>query len=201
MARAQSAAMVAFTSRFQGKVMRHFKIIGLSLSCAFLLAGFQAASALDSSGKDHSHSHKGYFKPGAAVALSYDYDGETQPGELENITLKLEHYYRDGYISARLLESPDLNIISSQMLSNERLRAGSNFSLPLQLSGTAPGEHYISLEVIHESLDGQHSLRVLSLPIHIGERSKTKSANPPSQKLEQGKEKGLIILNAQEVIR
>lgn len=181
--------------------MQHSKIIGLSLSCAFLLGAFQSASALDSSSKDHSHSHKGYFKPGAAVALSYDYDGETQPGELENITLKLEHFYRDGYISARFLEVADLKIISSQNLSNERLRAGSNFSLPLQLSGTKPGEYYISLEVIHESLGGQHSLRVLSLPIHIGKRSETKSANSQSQKLDSGKEKGLIILNAQEVIR
>lgn len=181
--------------------MRYFKITGLSLTFVFLLGASHSALALDTAGKDHSHSHKGYFKPGAAVALSYDYDGDTRPGELENITLNLEHFYRDGYISARILETPDLKIISSQNLSNERVHAGSNFSLPLQLSGTKQGEHYISLEVIHESLDGQQSLRVLSLPVHIGERSKTKSVNPPSQKLEQGKEKGLIILNAQEVIR
>ena len=201
MGQAQGAEMGAFNSQFQGKFMRHFKIINLSLALAFSLGAFQAAAALDSASKEHSHAHKGYFKPGAAVALSYDYDGETQPGELENMTLKLEHFYSDGYISARLLETPDLEIISSQNLNNERLRAGSNFSLPLQLSGTKPGEHFISLEVIHETLDGQHSLRVLSLPIHIGKAANTKSANPPSQKIDSGKEKGLIILNAQEVIR
>jgi len=181
--------------------MRFFNIIIAAISLSLILGLACSASALDALKKNHNHSYQGYYKPGAAVALTHDYDGETRPGELENITLTLEHYYNDGYISARLLETDNLLIMSSSTLEDEKIDAMSLFQLPIQFSGTKLGEHFISLEVIHKSLSGNHSLRVLSLPIQIGSVDTSKPANTSSEKSISGTEKGLVIFNAQETIK
>jgi len=165
-----------------------------------LALGFTMSSAHPATATSKTHSHKGYYKPGAAVALTYDYDGETQPGELENLTLTLQHHYSDGYLSARLLETPDLQITSHGNLENKQLQAEISLSLPIQLSGTNTGEYFISLEVIYENLSGERSLRVLSLPIQIGD-SKVSKGTTAAPRLKSSGTKGLIILEAQEVIR
>lgn len=167
----------------------------------FMIGSAFSASALEAPNKDLSHSHKGYFKPGAAVALTYDYDGQTEIGELENITLKLEHHYNSGYISARLLETADLNIMSHQILENEKLQTGSDLQLPIQISGHKSGEYFIGLEIIYESLAGKRSLRVLSLPVRIGRIDKSKTGQASPQSPESIAAKGLVILSAQEVIK
>lgn len=181
--------------------MRLNKIITTCIALSLMPCGANSAAALDAATKDHSHSHKGYYKPGAAVELTYDYDGHTQLGELENLTLTLQHYYSDGYISARLLDSSGLEIITSRSLENEKLKAGSNLQLPIQLSGMKSGEYYISLEIIYESLSGKRSLRVLSLPVQIGNVDKAKGANTFSQHAKSITEEGFIIFEAQEIIR
>jgi len=185
--------------------MRFAKIIYVSISLSLILFSAYSAAALDVSSKGHLCTHKGYFKPGTAVALSYDYDGKTQPGELEDLTLTLEHYYSDGYISAKVLETNALHIMSHRTIENEKLEAGTNLSLPIQFSGAQLGEYFISLEVIYENLSGERNLRVLSLPIQIGTLNTPKNANTSSEKTKSGTitnaEKGLVILNAQEIIK
>lgn len=180
---------------FLAKLIRSNAILCLLASTAF------SASALDFSKKEQSHSHKGYFKPGAAVALTYDYDGQTELGALENITLTLQHHYSSGYISARPLETHDLNITSYQTLNNEKLQSKENLQLPIQISGTKSGTYFVSLEVIYESLSGQRNLRVLSLPIQIGEPRKAKTATPSTQKSNSISKKGLITFQANEIIK
>ena len=180
---------------FLGKIIKGCTLSALILGCAF------SASALEAHHKELGHSHKGYFKPGAAVALTYDYDGQTELGALENITLTLEHYYDEGYISARILETNDLHIMSHQVLKNERLRNGINLQLPIQISGTQSGEYYISLEVIYESLSGNQSLRVLSLPVQIGKVDTSKASKTDLHASRPIAEKGFVILDAQEVIK
>ena len=181
--------------------MRFAKTINTSIALGFIMVSAHSAAALDISGKARSHSHKGHFKPGAAVSLSYDYDGDTQPGEIENMTLTLSHYYNDGYITARLLETPDLEIIPHKILENEKLQSGLNLQFPLQLSGTKTGEHYISLEVIYENLFGEQSLRILSLPIQIGNIDKSKGAATAPESSKLSKEKGFVVFSAQEIIK
>jgi hypothetical protein len=172
----------------------------LSLWVSFSLMG-GTAYALDIASKEQSHSHKGYYKPGAAVSVTYDYDGQTEPGILENITLSLEHHYSSGYISARLLQTDDLDIISHQKLENEKLQAGTDLHMPIQISGTEPGQYFISLEVVYENLSGQRSLRVLSLPIHIGDLNISKTAPPSARKTRSEDSAGLVTFAAHEIIK
>lgn len=181
--------------------MPFIRIIIANIILCFLAGTASPAWAANIAAKAQNHVHKGYYKPGAAVSLTYDYAGNTRPGELENITLRLEHSYHDGYISARLLETRDLQIFSSQTLDDETLSAGSNLHLPIQISGTKIGEHFISLEVSHKDLFGNKSLRVLSLPIYIGDHNLSKTNDAPPQTSKPETKTGFVILEAQEVIR
>jgi hypothetical protein len=174
------------------------KVTFASLTLAMALSSAYTALAND---KDHAVDHKGYFKPGTAVALTYDYDGQTQPGELEYITLTVEHFYSEGFLSARLLDAPNLDITSYSDLENQPLQVGSSLKLPIQVSSLVSGEHFISLEIIHESLTGEHTLRVLSLPIQIGSSKTSKNAPLSAQKSKASKKKGLITMAAQETIK
>ena len=180
---------------------QHIKSALILIWCiSFNLIG-GTASALDIASKEQSHSHKGYYKPGAAVSMTYDYDGQTEPGTLENITLSLKHHYSSGYISARLLQTHDLEIITHENLENEKLQAGADLHMPIQMSGTKPGPYFISLEVIYENLSGQRSLRVLSLPIHIGALNRSKTAPRSARKTKSKSSADLVTFAAHEIIQ
>jgi len=166
-----------------------------------LALGFVISSAYSASAAGKHHSHKGYFKPGAAVALTYDYDGITRPGELENLTLKIAHQYSAGYVSARLLETADLQIISHGIIENEKIQDESTLEIPIQLSGNHPGEYFISLEIIYEALSGKRDLRVLSLPVQIGHLNASKNETESSDTSKASPDKGFVILTAQEIIK
>lgn len=181
----------------------------LIIALSFTLFNFASVFAAETSSKPHKHIHKGYYKPGAAVELSYDYDGQTELGELESLTLTLHHHYSEGFISAVLLEPQGFQLLSYQELEHEAVQGGAAFQLPLQLSGTTPGAFYISLEVTYENAAGERSLRVLSLPIQIGQTgkrgpSKGSDIAPSSSKAQKAKDKNsgeLIVFSAQEVIK
>jgi len=181
--------------------MHFHKVITTCLGLTVMLGCSFSAVALDTAGKHKEHTHKGYYKPGAAVALLHDYDGQTGLDERENITLTLEHHYSSGYISVRLLETPELQILAYSRLDTEKLQTGSKIQIPVQISGTSPGKYYISLEVIYENLSAQRSLRVLSLPVQIGNINTSKGANTVPQKATSEIEKSFVIFNAQEVIK
>ncbi len=181
--------------------MRNLKLIRSAVGLGLILATAFSTDALEPSNKGQGHAHKGYFKPGAAVSLHYDYDEKTLPGEIETINFTLEHHYSSGYLSARFIETNSLNIISDNTLENHDLATTPHLSLPVQISGTIEGEHFISLEITYESLVGNRSLRVVSLPIYIGDKATSKNGNTLSQKSNTGDGKGLVILSAHEVIK
>ena len=141
-----------------------------------------------------------YIKPGAAVDLTHDYDGKTQKGELETLTLTLTHIYEDGYLTVRLLPPPELQIHSDTDPHTRQLHGGSSFTLPVQLSSTLDGTYYLGLETVHESLEGEQSRRVLSVPINIGVQPAEKSrASGPKDV--QTTSAGIIALPAREIIK
>jgi len=143
----------------------------------------------------------GYVKPGAAVSLEHDYDGQTHKDELETFTLTLQHIYDQGYITARLLNTSGLQVQSDTYSRQISLQPGSSLNLPVQFSAANDGTYYLGVEVVYESLDGNQSLRVLSVPIIVGAQNKQKGSLRVSEKTETVTLEGVIALPAQETIR
>jgi len=161
-----------------------------------------ASSVLLSAGvseKTNAHHHAGYFKPGAAVSIMHDYDGQTKLGEFETVTATINHIYEDGALSVQVSAPPELQVLSSKIVSKELIFAGSTLSLPVQISGTSSGLFSLSFEITYEDPFGHQSRRVISIPVSIGKTSigKTQSAkNEPTEV----KSTGLIMLSAREFV-
>ena len=98
-----------------------------------------------------------------------------------------------------ILPTTELQVFSNMPAQKIELYHGSTLSMPIQFSGTINGTYSLAIEAVYDSLDGQQSRRVLSVPIVIGPKPAAKSqpANPQQTKSKTG----LIVLPAQEVIR
>jgi len=95
-------------------------------------ASFETASHSDVHSKSSQHDHHaGYVKPGAAVAMTHDYDGQTAPGEYETVTLTLSHIYKDGRLSIDMLPTANLQVFSNLPTQDIQLQTGSTLNLAL----------------------------------------------------------------------
>lgn len=159
-----------------------------------------SAYAAESPQKSEAHIHAGYVKPGAAISLRHDYDGQTDAGELETFTVTLDHIYEAGYLTVQWLDTAEVVISADTNPSQIELSAGSSFALPVQFSSVKNGHYMIGLDVIYESLEGQQSRRVLSVPVTIGTTVTNKRVSAPSTKAEPKAVQGLIIMTAKETI-
>lgn len=172
---------------------------------ALLCTGLTSFSAQAAEPMKHTKHHPPveYIKPGAGVALFNDYDGQTQAGELGFFTITLEHIYSEGYISAQLLSTTDLQIHSDTNTTQMRAQKGQALSIPVQFSAAKTGLYYLGLEVMYENLNGEKSVRVLSMPISIGPQNQSKGGPITVQKAKSKATAGtgIISLPAQEVIK
>lgn len=150
--------------------------------------------------KSAAPQHAGYVKPGAAITLSHDYDGQTNIGEFETVTTSLSHMYSDGFLSIDLIAPPDIHISSFQPGHKLPISSGSSLVFPFQFSSSKAGHYSISLQAIYETPNGQQSRRVVSIPVAVGLKphGKTSPQVPDNRKIKLG---GLVSLPAQEVIK
>lgn len=152
--------------------------------------------------KAHSHDHVHYVKPGAAVELLHDYDGQTRIGELETVTLTLAHIYSQGIIHATLIAPEGLTLTQTNQSLRVDLYDSTPIALPVQFSSSHAGRYTLGIDVIYESRDGHQTRRALALPIIIGQdASAAKSQGHVSPPHAQKSKGGVIVLPAQEVIR
>ena len=173
----------------------HF-ISGAILAAATALSISEAAWAGNT--KVDMHRHVEFVKPGAAVSMTHNYDGETALGEVKHFTVTLGHLYESGFLTAQLLTPTGLQLMPDHEPVQSRLTSGSKLSLPVQFSSAQAGEYFIGIDIVYESPMGEQSRRVLSVPVIIGTKSseKTQAKAAPSNSA-----KGLIIMSAQEVIK
>ena len=186
------------------KGLRPMKILtSITLaSCLMVIASGSIAAAQDKEDNKASHaSHISFVKPGAAVSLDHDYDGYTEVGTLETVTLTVSHLYQSGSLSAKTLPMSGMDIISDTSLQKTQISTGSTLSIYVQFSALKAGSYALAVELIHEDGLGQQSRRTLSVPIQVGklgDQTLSKADKPVERKV---KLDGLIIMPAQENIR
>lgn len=184
------------------KILTHI----ISASCLFALAGCAEVNAQDKvqNKVQAKHDHVADIssvKPGAAVSLSHDYDGHTELGALETVTLSINHLYKSGTLSAAILPSAGLDIISNLAPQQTKISAGSVMQLYVQFSTLNSGAYNLNVEIIHEDAFGQQMRRTLSVPIMAGDVDMQKKSGIERAAANKAKSTGLIVLPAQESIR
>ncbi|MEP6342189.1 MAG: hypothetical protein ABJ275_02655 [Maricaulaceae bacterium] len=171
-------------------------------SCLFALAGCAEVNAQDKAQSKHDHfADISSVKPGAAVSLSHDYDGHTELGALETVTLSISHLYKSGMLSAAILPSSGLDIISDTTPQQTEISVGSVMQLYVQFSTLKSGAYNLNVEIIHEDRFGQQMRRTLSVPIMAGDVDMQKKSGFERAAANKVKSTGLIVLPAQEIIR
>lgn len=174
-------------------------IAGLCFTAASASLLPSQASGKSSEKAEHSH-HNGYVKPGAAIDLIHDYDGQTAAGEREDITVTLRHIYSDGTLTVRVLQPSELQVVTNFSEQTHPIERGSTLALPLRFSGIQMGAFSIGIEVVYESVSGHQSRRVLSVPIIIGSQPVEKRTQQATKQTSSTRG-GMIALPATETIR
>lgn len=182
-----------------------YKTIGLLVAgLSLALSSFWLAGSMQGQSETvkTAHRHVSFVKPGAAVSLESDYDGHTQPGELETVTLTLHHMYSDGHLVANLLPSSGLEIISNFQQTQTALTNGSAPTFHVQFSALKTGVYSLGLEIIYTDRMDQQSRRTLSVPIAVG-TAINKTADKATTVTTKAKapDGGVVALSAKEVIR
>ena len=167
-------------------------------ACLMMCAQSSAQSAV--SQKAHAPHHAGYVKPGAAVSLTHDYDGQTGVGEFETFTAMLAHIYADGSLSVSLLAPNELFVSAFTPIQNMPIYSGSTLDLPIQFSSAVSGNFTLSFEAVYDSAGGHQSRRILSIPVTIGSQTSEKTNFAGKANIETKSKSGLIALPAIEVI-
>lgn len=181
---------------------------------ALTLTAAQSTAQDSESAERHNHAHgaahskpqaahhKGYVKPGAAVELLHDYDGQTRIGELETVTLSLSHIYTGGKIHAALIAPEGLTLTQTRAEIHVDLYDAAPLTLPVQFSSSQAGQYNLGVEVVYESPEGEQTRRVLALPILIGDAAASAKTQPNVAAQDIKKSTGgVIALPAQEIIR
>ncbi len=152
-------------------VMKRISAAGLALliACAALPASQapETLAAVETTAQKQS-GKAAYIKPGAAIDLSYDYDGLINIGQAETITLSISHMYSRGYLRVTLMPDYGLTIISGESTVPHSLRGGEPITLPVQLTAKAAGTYSLGVEIVYESEQGYQSRRVVSVPLVVG---------------------------------
>ena len=152
--------------------------------------------------KPHAHDHAGYVKPGAAVELVHDYDGQTRIGEFETVNLSLVHIYSQGIIHAALIAPEGLILTQTNPSLRVDLYDNAPISLPVQFSSSQAGRYNLGIDVTYEEPNGHQTRRALTLPIVVGDAAPAAKPQAHGHAAREEKSKdGVIALPAQEVIR
>ena len=181
--------------------MKNLTRVVLTTCLIFCFSGNRAAAHEKNRVEKPDATQMSFVKPGAAVTLDHDYDGQTKRGELEAVNMTIDHLYDSGVLTVRFLPSVGLDILSDMRPQIAPLSVGSSLPLYVQFSAQNTGVYNLGVECVYDDGLGQQSRRTLSVPIYVGAVSTQKSSVSDGNMQRKAKLDGLVILPAQESIR
>ena len=170
----------------------------LALVTAILVS---ATPHISQAGEAHLHLHT--VKPGAAVGLSHNYDGQTPVGEEETFTISLT-------LSSQAIHEVHISLSDNHSgfrLTSEREQrispATTTILVPVVLQTLLEGEHHLGVFVTTKNKAGGAMSRAFEIPIHVGDglTSSAKSDSESETKANyKGSPRGMVIMPAREKI-
>lgn len=86
-----------------------------------------------------------YSKPGAAVEVLHNFNGQIEAGEIKALTLKFNDGYDDGELLVDLSGSDGLNVIANSLTPKFRLEGDGANSYDVQVSAANDGQYYLNI--------------------------------------------------------
>jgi len=143
-------------------------------------------------------SHGQYSKPGAGIEYSYDMPKNITAGETVTFQLTLDETYNTGDLNVGLTSDGGLQMFATNTQS--RFNMGGVTSHIIDVSFTAPsnGRHYINVQAMADSGNGQVMPRIFSIPVQVGPEQAMK---PHQNMTKTSSGENIIVMEAQEVIQ
>ena len=191
--------------------MKHSKtffsaLIGLSL---LTFGGCTSANTAVSANEDTTLTAKtdqkptGYIKPGAAVEFSHNYDGKTQPGEVESFQVFVKGASLVGGVNLQIENNDGLQIyndVTSQKLdiaedAPDRL----DHTMDMRVSAQAPGRYYLKF-IASSDQGGEPMMRAYAIAIQIGDQPYVPELGTGMTAQETPEGEKIITMEAKETI-
>lgn len=143
-----------------------------------------------------------YQKPGASVRFSHNYDGRSEAGEIESLTLSFHHAYDSGRLSIQLDAQEGLSIVDNQSPYRFTMDKPQTVEIEAQLSADSEGKYYLSIVASVENQNANPISRVFALALNVGELGAEKSGlEPVHMSIEKSAtDETLILMPAEETI-
>jgi len=114
-----------------------------------------------------------YLKPGAAIRLEHDYDGQTAVGETELIELSFTEAYPQGELRVSLMADPGLLIEPQTATWRFAMDSDEPHTVQLTAKAEAPGKYYINIYASAVDEFGRPQDRVFALAIKVSNSVKS----------------------------
>lgn len=141
---------------------------------------------------------KHYQKPGAALSFSHNYDGKSNPGDIETFDLIINPApnYRDWVLTVDINTKDSLKI--SGNLQSTHIIAERAIRIPIEVATTAAGRFYINVVGSVSNGSGVTEARAYAIEMAVGN---WKTLQKPHKDLATDSDgKPIIIMEAQEEI-
>ncbi|MBL4855259.1 MAG: hypothetical protein JKY25_13610 [Robiginitomaculum sp.] len=139
------------------------------------------------------------IKQGADVSFSHNYDGNTDPGFVENFQIFIQEGYDAGTLDISMNASEGLTLTANSQtsfsMSGDAVR-----TLNISVSAQTPNKYYVNLQARANDGSGQVMLRSYGVAIYVGD---PKLYPKVEQKftVEDTKDGGkIIVMEAEETI-
>lgn len=172
------------------------------LAVAFTAAGCANGESVNAKTEmKTAHAHKGatgYKKPGAAIDYVHNYDGTSQPGDIENITLTLTEPYEGGTLALEISEDPGLILYTSSRSVQFNMSGAYSHEVDLQIGMPQAGKHYLNFSATTDNGAGQISRRSFAIALNV--TNGKAAAAPIDRKSTIVVKDGLVIMEAEETV-
>lgn len=135
-------------------------------------------------------------KPGAAIRLKHDYDGQTEVGETESIQLSFYEAYPQGELQIGLKTDPGLSIETQTAVQTFAMDNEGPHTVALTATAEAPGKYYITIYASAVDPLGRAQDRVFALALKVV--SSAKASKIQAQSSSESTVENLIYLPSTE---
>ena len=169
-----------------------------ALSVLALTACSSGQVATETAEAPHTHDHSDYAKPGAAVEISTDYDGSTNPSDVEGFTLTVTEDYAAGTLNVLLAADEALTMYSATEASFD-MSSPAPHTMNVDLSSADPGIYYLNVFMTVELPGGESIPAVRAITIPVGDLDEL-SFEPESAMTTTPLGENIIEMEAEETI-
>lgn len=145
----------------------------------------------------------GYIKPGAAVEFSHNYDGKTQPGEVESFQVFVKGASLVGGVNLKVENDDGLQVyndLTPQKLDiAEDAPDGLDHTMDMRISAQNPGRYYLKFIASSDQGD-EPMMRSYGIAIQVGDQPYVPELGTGMTAQETPEGEKIITMEAKETI-